>query len=226
MHPSALSSALTFFDEYVDKPDARVLELGSASIDGSIRDHLPNSLQWTGVDLEPGPGVDVVLADPYELPFASKSFDVSVSTSVFEHNEMFWLSFLELVRITTDGGLIYLCSPSNGKIHRYPLDCYRFYPDAGFALQNWARRNNYAVTLVESLVLRKDGSEWNDWVAVFTIGNDEERFQIQPRLASRFTPQSVGHGTSGFAIEQIEATEDQLDLHTARQRISELEATE
>jgi hypothetical protein len=82
------------------------------------------------------------------------------------------------------------------------------------------------VTLVESLVLRKDGSEWNDWVAVFTIGNDEERFQIQPRLASRFTPQSVGHGTSGFAIEQIEATEDQLDLHTARQRISELEATE
>jgi hypothetical protein len=223
MHLSALSSALAFFEQYVDKVDARVLEVGSASVNDSLREYVPQSLDWVGVDLEEGPGVDLVLSDPYELPFPSKSFDVSIATSVFEHNEMFWLTFLELVRVVSDNGLIYLCSPSNGHIHRYPVDCYRFYPDAGFALQNWARRSQYEVTLIESFVLHKDESEWNDWVAVFRVGQCEDQPTSPPTLTQKLKPFSIGQGTPEFQFAQTEATEDQIDLHNARQALEAME---
>jgi len=222
VHSSAKSAAISFFDEYVENKNARVLEVGSASVNDSLREHLPRSLDWVGVDLEEGPGVDIVLSDPYELPFESKSFDVSVASSVFEHNEMFWLTFLELARVVSDGGLIYLCSPSNGHIHRYPVDCYRFYPDAGFALQNWARRSQYEVTLIESVVLQKDDSEWNDWVSVFRVGPFPDQPASPPRLAQKLKPFSIGLGTPGFQSTQTEATEDQIDLHNARQALKAL----
>lgn len=223
MHLSALSSALAFFEEYVDKIDSRVLEVGSMSVNDSLREYVPRSFDWVGVDLEEGPGVDVVLSDPYELPFPSKSFDVSIATSVFEHNEMFWLTFLELVRVVSDDGLIYLCSPSNGHIHRYPVDCYRFYPDAGFALQNWARRSQYEVTLIESFVLQKNESEWNDWVAVFRVGPRVVQPTSPTPLAHKLKPFSIGQGTPEFQFNQTEATEDQIDLHNARQALEALE---
>ena len=34
--------------------------------------------------------------------------------------------------------LFYLNAPSNGEFHRYPVDCWRFYPDAGGALGDLA----------------------------------------------------------------------------------------
>lgn len=225
MHPSARSTAISFFEDYGIADDARILELGSASVDDSLRTHLPSSLRWTGVDLGPGDGVDVVLDDPYELPFAPGSFDVCIATSVFEHNEMFWLSFLEMVRVAAEGALIYVCSPSNGKVHRYPLDCYRFYPDAGIALQNWARRCHHDVTLIESVIMRKDDSEWNDWVAVYVVGPIIEPSGIRPRLTERFEPHSIGHGTPGYQFAETEPTEDQLDLHRARQQVVESETS-
>lgn len=184
-----------------------------------------------GVDLEEGPGVDLVLSDPYELPFPAKSFDVSIATSVFEHNEMFWLTFLELVRVVSDGGLIYLCSPSNGHIHRYPVDCYRFYPDAGFALQNWARRSQYEVTLIESVVLRKDESEWNDWVAVFRVGPCADQPTSPPRLKQKLKPFAIGQGTLSFSSPKLKRLRTKsiyitLGKHSRRSRIPDRTATE
>jgi hypothetical protein len=225
VHPSARSAAISFFDEYVENKSAQVLEVGSASVNDSLREYLPRTLHWLGVDLEEGPGVDLVLSDPYELPFPAKTFDVSMATSVFEHNEMFWLTFLELVRVVSDGGLVYLCSPSNGHIHRYPVDCYRFYPDAGFALQNWARRSQYEVTLIESVVLRKDESEWNDWVAVFRVGPYADQPTSPPRLTQKLKPFSIGQGTPDFQFTQAEATEDQIELHNARQALEALKSS-
>jgi SAM-dependent methyltransferase len=171
-------------------------------------------MRWVGVDLTPGPGVDVVLQDPYSLPFADKKFDLAIATSVFEHDEMFWLSFLEMVRVVRKGGFVYLCSPSNGHIHRYPVDCYRFYPDAGVALANWAQRSGYEVTLLESFVLRKDASEWNDWCAVYFIGNKNDAPAVSNRLTKKLNPFSVGVGVISLDdLPTEEPTEDQLDLY-------------
>lgn len=119
------------------------------------------------MDFVPGKGVDVVLDDPYKLPFGSESVDVVISSSCFEHSEMFWIVFLEIMRILKPRGLFYLNVPSNGSFHRYPVDCWRFYPDSGKALAAWARRNSMNVELLESFVSIQAGGGWNDFVAVF-----------------------------------------------------------
>jgi SAM-dependent methyltransferase len=73
-------------------------------------------------------------AGSYKLPFADGSVDVVLSSSCFEHSEFFWLLFLEILRVLRPEGLFYLNAPSNGPFHRYPVDCWRFYPDSGNAL--------------------------------------------------------------------------------------------
>jgi hypothetical protein len=64
-------------------------------------------------------------------------------------------------------GLFYLNAPSNGIFHRFPIDCWRFYPDSGKALVNWAQRNNYKTVLLDSFIGQQDNDIWNDFVAVF-----------------------------------------------------------
>src|SRR5690606_22164720 len=100
----------------------------------------PANVTYIGLDFEKAKGVDVLLTDPYTLPFENESVDVVVSSSCFEHSEMFWLVFAEILRILKPNGLVYLNAPSNGVVHRYPVDCWRFYPDAGEALATWGKR--------------------------------------------------------------------------------------
>ena len=60
---------------------------------------------------------------------------------------------------------MYINSPSRGIYHRYPVDCWRFYPDSGLALSNWGKVNGYNNVLLESYV-QKTG-DFGDYVGVF-----------------------------------------------------------
>lgn len=80
---------------------------------------------------------------------------------------MFWVLFLEIMRVLKPHGLFYLNAPSNGPFHRYPVDCWRFYPDSGRALIAWARRNGVNAALLESYTSAQYREPWNDFVAVF-----------------------------------------------------------
>jgi len=124
-----------------------------------------SNLHW--VDFVKGNGVDVLLTDPYKLPFDDDSVDVVVSNSVFEHSEMFWVLFLEILRILKSDGLFYLNAPSNGEFHRYPVDCYRFYPDSGNGLAKWANHNGLNTAVLESYICKQRADIWNDFVCVF-----------------------------------------------------------
>jgi SAM-dependent methyltransferase len=157
-----------FFETYVPpRAELTIVEIGAQNVDGSLRDVAPKTARYIGVDFVSGRGVDVVLTDPYELPLDDALADIVVSSSCFEHSEFFWLSFLEMVRITKPTGLIYLNAPANGPFHRFPVDCWRFYPDSGVALQNWARRNGTDVLMLESFTGGQHSGVWNDFVAVF-----------------------------------------------------------
>ena len=150
-----MSNAMAFFDTYLksDHPGYFLIEIGSQivpNVTTSLREICPANAEFVGVDYAKGKGVDVVLTDPYTLPFEDNSVDVCMSSSVFEHSEMFWLLFLETLRILKPGGLLYINVPSNGHFHRYPVDCWRFYPDSGTALVNWARRSGLNTILLES----------------------------------------------------------------------------
>ena len=168
MHPSAHDNGRLFFDTYLGAGEAlTVLDIGAQDVNGSLRDCAPTGCHYIGVDFAPGRGVDVVLDDPYQLPFADQSIDAVVSSSCFEHVEMFWLSFNEVLRVLKPQGLFYLNAPSNGDFHRYPVDCWRFYPDAGVALVRWGVRSGFRPALLESFTAYQKQDVWSDFVAVF-----------------------------------------------------------
>jgi len=56
--------------------------------------------------------------------------------------------------------------PSTGEFHRYPVDCWRFYPDSANALVEWAKHNHFNPVLLESFICTQD-SVFSDCVAVF-----------------------------------------------------------
>lgn len=170
MHPTAMRHGGLFFQAYATKlPSAVVVDIGAQDVNGSLREVCPSNCRYIGVDFVAAKGVDVVLQDPYKLPFEDASLDIVISSSCFEHSEMFWVLFLEILRVLRPSGLFYLNVPSNGSIHRYPVDCWRFYPDSGNALVTWAKRNKYPSILLESFTGRQgnSGDGWNDYVAVF-----------------------------------------------------------
>jgi SAM-dependent methyltransferase len=168
MHNSAKKHGALFFDTYLNNAkDLTIVDIGAQNVNGSLRSVAPPNNKYVGVDFVEAKGVDVVIADPYSLPFEKESVDVVVSSSCFEHSEFFWLVFNEILRILKPTGLLYINVPSNGSFHRYPVDCWRFYPDAGVALQNWGKRSGYNCALLESFVGMNENETWNDFVAIF-----------------------------------------------------------
>lgn len=182
MHSSAMENGKTFFETYSDSfagvPDVKVVDIGAQDVNGSLRDVCPERFEYVGVDFEDANGVDIVLDDPYSIPIETSSVDIVVSSSCFEHSELFWLTFLEAMRMLKPHGLLYINVPSTGSFHQYPLDCWRFYPDAGRALVTWAKRNDLDVCLLESFC--QLGGAFQDFVAVFVKdGAEAARYPLQ-----------------------------------------------
>lgn len=171
MHYSALMTGKNFFNTYVGTLNSpEVVEIGSQDVNGSLRDvTTTNVKKYVGMDFAVGKGVDVVLEDPYRFPFENNTFDVLVTSSCLEHSEMFWLSFLEGMRILKDDGIMYINAPSAWMLyHRYPVDCWRFWPDAGKGLETWAKYNNLNSMVLESYVTPPGPGEFvADYVGVF-----------------------------------------------------------
>lgn len=150
---------------YIDSIHTDVVDLGLMNVNGSYRDLLPDGIRYTGVDLTPGHGVDVVLEDAYSFPFDDNSIDLVMSGQMLEHCGQFWRVFQEVERILRPGGLAFMIAPSAGPVHRYPVDCYRFYPDSYQAIADWAR-----LRLVHSWT--DERGPWRDIVGVFQKGGD------------------------------------------------------
>lgn len=222
MHKSAFLAAMRFCETYLREPVSTVVEIGSQIVEEQLSLRLVFSPldSYIGMDFVPGEGVDVVAEDPYALPFQDGIADVVVTSSCFEHAEFFWLSFIEICRIAKEDSLIYINAPSNGLFHRYPVDCWRFYPDSGMALQKWARRNGYDVTLLESFTLHQDEDVWNDFVAVFAKGKYASE-DFEPRMISGFA--DFTNGIVSGATNLLNATSLSEDM--ARRRSAEQAAS-
>lgn len=105
-----------------------VLELGSRARSAITRRHrIPAWLEYVGLDILPGPNVDLV-GDAHELStlFPEKKFVAVFSTSVFEHLAMPWKVALELNRILAPGGIVYTSTHQTWPPHEEPWDFWRF----------------------------------------------------------------------------------------------------
>jgi SAM-dependent methyltransferase len=207
MHDTAAAFGVAFFRCYADAfEEARILEVGAGDVNGTLRGCAPRGSRYTGIDLEAGPGVDVVLSDPYTYPFKSATYDVVVSSSCLEHDQMFWLTFAEMCRVLRAGGFIYLNVPSNGWFHRYPTDNWRFYPDSGLALAAWGRRNGHDIHLVESFIGRRRRDIWNDCILVFGKGDTPRQLSLLAELFPRSF--NIRVGEREIISNYCESTED------------------
>jgi len=133
-----------FRDRYLSgrvKEPLRILDVGSQDVNGSYRQIFSEPLwSYTGLDMAAGNNVDIVLRTPYVWhEVASASADVVISGQAFEHIQYFWITMLEIARVLRAGGVCCILAPSSGPEHRYPVDCWRFYPDGLVSLAQFAQ---------------------------------------------------------------------------------------
>jgi SAM-dependent methyltransferase len=197
MHLSAHLTGELFFQTYTySRVPAVITEIGAAGPHPVLRSFAPAGSKYIGVDMIEDKNVDIVVTDPYVLPFADNSVDVVVSSSCFEHSEFFWLLFNDIMRALKPNGIFYLNVPSNGNFHRYPVDCWRFYPDSAKALCKWANRSGYNSTVLESFTTDQTSKDiWNDYIAVFLKNSDH--VSDHP---NRMIP-SISNYTNGMTFE-------------------------
>lgn len=162
----------SFKDKYLaDKRSGKslVLDLGSQNIGGCYKPIFDGEdWDYAGVDLAPGDNVDMVLRNPYQWEeIQSNSVDVLISGQTLEHAEYFWLTIMEIARVLKPGGLCCLIAPSDGYEHRYPVDCWRFYPDGMRAMANFARLQVLdAYTQWEDEEYADGSNVWHDSVLI------------------------------------------------------------
>ncbi len=123
-----------------EKQKVNVLDIGSYDVNGTYRTIFNAPVyQYTGMDMSPGPNVDIVPGDIYQWnEIADETFDVVISGQVFEHIEYPWLTIKEIARVLKPSGFCIVIAPSSGMEHKAPKDCYRYYADGLSALAKWA----------------------------------------------------------------------------------------
>ena len=142
--------------EFIDER-IRVLDVGSADINGNIFDALVEAMKlstwektheydYSGLDMVESFNVNIVGT----VALVNKSFHVIVSTSALEHDDFFWDTFLHITDALEPGGCFYTTIPTIQGIHRFPVDNWRFLPDSAIALRKWAHRNGRYVDCIFS----------------------------------------------------------------------------
>lgn len=141
---------------------ARVLEVGSLDINGSVRELFSNCC-YTGADLQLGPGVDLACQGQL-LEFPSGHFDTTISAECLEHNPFWRETVANMLRMTRPGGLLLISCATTG---RFEHGTARTNPDASpfTSAEKWEYYQNLTLADIEaSLNLAGWLSDWRGWV--------------------------------------------------------------
>jgi len=94
----------------------KVLDVGSLDINGNNR-FLFKDCQHVGIDIGPGPNVDVV-AVAHEFPAPDGTYDVIISTECFEHDMHYEKSIKNILRMLAQGGMfLFTCATTDRPEH-------------------------------------------------------------------------------------------------------------
>jgi SAM-dependent methyltransferase len=145
---------------------ARVLEVGSLDINGSVRD-LFCDCRYVGVDLQLGPGVDLACQGQL-VEFATSHFDTTISAECLEHNPFWRETVANMLRMTRPGGLVLISCATTGRLEHGTT---RTNPDASpfTSAEMWEYYKNLtAADLEASLNLSGWLADWGSWVNFIT----------------------------------------------------------
>jgi SAM-dependent methyltransferase len=173
MHEASFEKMRAFRSAYVNPKDypIRVLDVGAGTGEEALSYRSlfePPDFKYVGLDYAHDTNVDVVPADPFSWDeLETEGFDLVLLGKTVEHTPFFWITAAEVARVLVPGGLVAIIAPSAGRVHRLPVDCWRFYPDSWPALCAYV-----GLDLAESFIdyPAKDrpigGQAWNDAMMV------------------------------------------------------------
>lgn len=94
----------------------KVLGVGTFNVCGT-EDEFFDDCEYYGLDLGPGPGVDIVCpAQDYDAP--DNSYDVVISCECFEHNPFYKETIINIIRLLKPGGLfLFTCATTGRPVH-------------------------------------------------------------------------------------------------------------
>ena len=191
MHPTALNSGESFSKMYGGLGKI-VVDIGGKNENGSLREYFESQgMIFICVDMVEHSSVDIVVKPGDKLPFDNGSVDLIVSTSCFEHDPCFWLTFKDMTRIIKPDGFIYINAPTTGVYHNFPGDNWRFYSDAGQSLAYWSGKQvcNEDVFPVEVVETFHILGPWYDFVCVWKRSEiKQEYITIQPEILNKIGP--------------------------------------
>jgi SAM-dependent methyltransferase len=217
MHDSAFEKAQVFRRAYLapyEDSALTVLDIGSAVVaEGhrSNRQAFENpKWRYLGLDIEAGPNVDLVVTDPYDWrEVESASVDVVTCSQVFEHTEFFWITILEIARVLKPNGLAFIVAPGSGPLHRYPLDCWRFYDDGLPALARWADLSVLESSVQWRPVYRR-GNQWRDAAIVLQRPVRSAKEEAQAAAKNRLVKMAQAGGDLSAAGTEASIPEPSL----------------
>ena len=91
----------------------KVLDIGSFDVNGN-EEFLFKNCEFTGLDIGPGNGVDVVCpAEEYDKP--DNYFDTIISCECWEHNPNYKESIQNAIRMLRSGGLFFFTCATTGR---------------------------------------------------------------------------------------------------------------
>ena len=122
------SNQRLYLERLLPKVEGAVVEIGSHDYGSTenFRELFPGN-QYVGVDLQAGPGVDMVVdltAGIGTLPEAH--FGLAICCSVLEHTSRPWIMAENITRIVHKHGWLFVSVPWVWRYHAYPDDYFRF----------------------------------------------------------------------------------------------------
>lgn len=125
--------------------ELRVLDCGSLNVNGSLREFFEGDINYVGIDIRSGPGVDRVSLTHEFNPVVP--FDVVVSAEMLEHDAYWQQSLRQMYGLLKPGGLMAFSCAAPGRAEHGTVAC----PDVapGFEEGLWGTAPEYYRPLSE-----------------------------------------------------------------------------
>lgn len=113
-HPQQIDFIFDLSSKFPDFfKNVKVVEIGSLNINGTVRIFF-DSCDYLGVDVGPGPGVDLV-CEGQNVDHPDASYDTAISCECFEHNPYWRETFVNMHRMLRPGGLLVMTCATTGR---------------------------------------------------------------------------------------------------------------
>lgn len=118
---------LAYLSEHFNKPEFRVLELGSRNVTGANFRQNFSKAEYVGFDYYAGENVDVV-GDIHNLDeyFNGEKFDLIFCSAVFEHLYMPWVAAEKISSLLNVGGHVFVETHFSYVAHERPWNFFQF----------------------------------------------------------------------------------------------------